>query len=658
MTLHPSRNYHNTKPAAARWLILLLFICIQGSRSFAQDCPPNIDFEKGDFSNWTCYVGQVVGAGGLNIITLSPVSGPMPDQHTIYSRNSGEVDYFGGFPVVCPNGSGYAVKLGNTTGGAQAEGLSYEFTIPSDRNTYSLIYNYAVVFQDPSHLEFQQPRLELEVTNVTDNELITCSSFTFFPNGSPLPGFFQSPNYGGDTTPVWCKDWTAVSISLNGKAGKTIRLMFKTADCTFRRHFGYAYIDVNSECSSEFTGATYCPDDREVVLTAPYGYQNYIWHDNAFTTILGSGQTLHLAPPPPPGTIIAVELLPYEGYGCRDTLYAHLIDTLKLKAKAGEDKVFCNGSPPFIGDYTRSNVVYNWTPATGLSNPTISSPRASPTVTTEYILHINSIGGGCNSEDTVIVTPIIVDTAMQFIGKRNYCITSGDSAVLQVTHPPDSVQWYRNNAPISGAHGLRYRVSQSGQYKAQLFDKRGCNEFTRTEDITIEVPRPGVRYPLEYSVINIPIELRARDFGEEYTWQPALNLSDANILNPIFNSLLEAEITYRIRITTAAGCVTIDTQSVKTVKEVKIYVPTGFTPNNDGRNDYFYPILIGIRQLHYFRVYNRWGQLVYDMPPGHRGWDGMLKGIQQNPDVYIWMVEGLGADKKVHFQKGTVMLIR
>ena len=58
-------------------------------------------------------------------------------------------------------------------------------------------------------------------------------------------------------------------------AGKTIRLFFKTADCTFRRHFGYAYIDVNTECSSEFTGATYCPDDTAVTVTAPYGYQNY-----------------------------------------------------------------------------------------------------------------------------------------------------------------------------------------------------------------------------------------------------------------------------------------------------------------------------------------------------------------------------------------------
>jgi hypothetical protein len=82
----------------------------------------------------------------------------------------------------------------------------------------------------------------------------------FYPIWNHTSGFFLSPK-SQDTTGVWCKDWSAVSINLDNNAGKTIRLFFKTADCTFTRHFGYAYIDVNSECSSEFVGATYCPDD-------------------------------------------------------------------------------------------------------------------------------------------------------------------------------------------------------------------------------------------------------------------------------------------------------------------------------------------------------------------------------------------------------------
>lgn len=623
----------------------------------AQDCPPNIDFERGNFNNWICHVGTVSAGGNQNTISLVPAPGPQLDQHTMYSAaTAGSLtDPYGGFPVICPNGSGYTVKLGNTSGGAQAEGLSYEFVIPSNRNTYSLIYHYAVVFQDPNHQHYQQPRLELEVINVTDGQLIGCSSFTFFPNGSPLPGFFMSPL--SDSTAVWCKDWSAVSINLNDMAGKRIRLFFKTADCTFRRHFGYAYIDVNSECSEEFTGATFCPDDTAVYVTAPYGYQGYNWFNSTFTQQIGNQQVIKLAPPPPPGTMIAVELIPYNGYGCQDTLYARLIDTLKLKANAGIDAVSCNNAPVLIGANSKSGVVYSWSPATGLSNATVSNPSASPSFTTEYELTVRSQGGGCMNRDTVTVTASVIDSTLLLEGKPLYCITSGDSAVLSV-QPTDSIQWYLNNSAIAGANQLRYRVGQTGTYYAKLFTDVGCSLSTRQEQVTIEVPRKPVVYPLQYAVINYPVELSARPFGVSYLWKPPVYLDAPSELKTMFNSPLISDFTYTVDITTAAGCLTVDTQVVKTIKEVKVYVPTAFTPNNDGRNDFLRPIMLGVKELRYFRVFNRWGQLVYSMQPGHQGWDGNVKGQLQNSAVYVWMMEAMGLDNRKYFQKGTVLLVK
>ncbi|MGZ4049848.1 MAG: hypothetical protein ACXVNN_10825, partial [Bacteroidia bacterium] len=315
----------------------------------AQTCPPNIDFETGTFNGWKCYIGRADTVNGENVLDLQLSPGPVFNRHTMYTANSGDgVDPYGGFPVNCHNGSGHSIRLGNNSAGTEAEGISYEFTIPEGQDIYSLIYHYAVVFQDPNHKEYQQPRLVIEITNVTDNKRIDCSSFTFIPYGSILPGFFESPNPGGET-PVWCKDWSAVSVNLDGNAGKTIRLFFKTADCTFKKHFGYAYIDVNSECSSNFVGSTYCRDDTAVNLTAPFGYQNYTWYNNTFTNVLGTQQTIRFQPPPLPGSTFAVTVVPYDGYGCIDTLYARLEDSLSVKAYAGRDTLSCNLNPVPIG---------------------------------------------------------------------------------------------------------------------------------------------------------------------------------------------------------------------------------------------------------------------------------------------------------------------
>lgn len=642
-----------------RWLLRpvlgLLTLFLTGRSALAQECPPNIDFENGSFDGWVCYTGTVAAINGTNRISLNP-SGPVANQHTLYGpRDAGLRDEFGRFPVLCPNGSGYSVKLGNTTGGAQAEGISYSFSIPASRNTYSLVYNYAVVFQDPNHLEFQQPRLVLEVWNETDNVMISCSSFTFYPVGSPLPGFFNAGIT--DSTDVWCKDWSAVSINLNGMAGKAIKLFFKTADCTFRRHFGYAYVDVNTECSSEFTGATYCPDDTAVVVTGPFGYQGYRWFDAGFTRLLGSSQILNLSPPPPSGTLIAVEVNPYNGYGCRDTLYARLIDTLTLKANAGLDITSCNGEQVQIGGPRKAGVNYSWSPPNNLSDSSASNPWANPPVTTAYELTVRSLGGGCINRDTVLVTSSVIDSSLQLIGKQMFCVTSGDSAVLQV-QPTDSIQWFLNNSAIAGANQPRYRAGQSGNYFARLYTRFGCTLNTRTENVIIETPRRGIRYPVQYAVQNFPVQLEARGFGVQYLWRPALYLDQPSLPNPVFNGPILGDREYLVDITTLAGCLTTDTQMVNTIKEVKIYVPTAFTPNNDGRNDFLRPVMLGVRELKYFRIYNRWGQLVYDMRSNERGWDGSVNGRQQSTSVYVWMVEILGLDNRKHFQKGTVTLIR
>jgi gliding motility-associated-like protein len=90
-----------------------------------------------------------------------------------------------------------------------------------------------------------------------------------------------------------------------------------------------------------------------------------------------------------------------------------------------------------------------------------------------------------------------------------------------------------------------------------------------------------------------------------------------------------------------------------------IAVPTGFTPNGDGLNDYLYPNN-ALKAINLdFKVYNRWGQLVFGSHDWQQKWDGKIGGIPQAPGVYVWYLRYTHRDtgKKI-FQKGTTTLIR
>jgi gliding motility-associated-like protein len=90
-----------------------------------------------------------------------------------------------------------------------------------------------------------------------------------------------------------------------------------------------------------------------------------------------------------------------------------------------------------------------------------------------------------------------------------------------------------------------------------------------------------------------------------------------------------------------------------------IDVPTGFTPNNDGLNDYFQPHNAFKADNYDFRVYNRWGQLVFQSRNWQEKWDGRFGGALQNPGVFVWMLSYKNRDTgKDVFRKGTVTLIR
>jgi gliding motility-associated-like protein len=157
------------------------------------------------------------------------------------------------------------------------------------------------------------------------------------------------------------------------------------------------------------------------------------------------------------------------------------------------------------------------------------------------------------------------------------------------------------------------------------------------------------------SAINQPLQLFASG-AADYIWTPNTYLSNAMIYNPIAN--LPNEYNYYLKGITAAGCVGYDTIKIKVYKGPDIYMPTAFTPNNDGNNDYIKPIIPGVLSMEYFTIYNRWGQRIFITNKTGNGWDGKINGVKQPVGAYTWICRIIDYSGKIVEKKGTFLLIR
>jgi gliding motility-associated-like protein len=156
-------------------------------------------------------------------------------------------------------------------------------------------------------------------------------------------------------------------------------------------------------------------------------------------------------------------------------------------------------------------------------------------------------------------------------------------------------------------------------------------------------------------VVGQPLQMHGTG-AELIEWQPNLYLNHNDIYNPV--SVLDDNMTYVMRAFTLEGCFDLDTLNIKVFKtNPDIFVPNAFRP--DGSNNrVLRPIPAGISNLEYFRVYNRWGQMMFQTTEIGRGWDGNFGGKAQPSATYVWMVKGKDYTGKEVFRKGFAVLVR
>lgn len=217
------------------------------------------------------------------------------------------------------------------------------------------------------------------------------------------------------------------------------------------------------------------------------------------------------------------------------------------------------------------------------------------------------------------------------------------------------------NWPVTNSYSLSFTHSATTQYSFSVLDSNRCVSPPAFVTIEVPLPPPSIN-TLTTAIIGQTVGLTAPTGGTySYHWQPEIRfLNDSTIASPVSSST--ADITYSvILIDEPAQCWRVQsTFSVIILPYTTIDVPSAFTPNQDGINDVVFPDGWGIRKLIYFRIYNRWGQLIFETNEYRKGWDGTFEGVAQNMDTYIYQVEAatyLDSDP-VKSQSGTIKLIR
>jgi gliding motility-associated-like protein len=139
------------------------------------------------------------------------------------------------------------------------------------------------------------------------------------------------------------------------------------------------------------------------------------------------------------------------------------------------------------------------------------------------------------------------------------------------------------------------------------------------------------------------------------SWFPPAGLTDPYIFNPVATP--EISTIYVATGSTADGCTITDSLSITVNTEAVFGVPNAFTPGT-GANNLFKVLKRGDATLKYFRVYDRWGILVFETTDIDKGWDGMYKSVPQPLGVYVYDIEAVTNGGRVFHKTGNVTLLR
>lgn len=342
--------------------------------------------------------------------------------------------------------------------------------------------------------------------------------------------------------------------------------------------------------------------------------------------------------------------------GCtnKDSIRVNVLDFITVDA--GNDTSVCRTDTLALNAVS-AGLQFKWTPSSGIiTSPNLKNPVAQPDITTTYVVTANL--GKCEAKDSVRIK---VAPYPEATAGPDVTVCYGNSTPLTANITGASFTWTPENSLLNSNTLMPVASPVSTtSYILTVLDTLGCPKPVNDTTVVTVIPPVNAFAGNDTMVVaNQPLQLNAAG-GSIYTWSPATGMSDPTIANPVVTlSALYDSVLYKVRVGTPEGCFGEDELKVIVFKtDPDIFIPTAFTPNRDGKNDVLKPLPIGIKAFHYFRIYNRWGQMIFSTSTSGSGWDGTVEGKEQATGTYVFMVQATDFLGRLISKKGTIVLIR
>jgi len=374
----------------------------------------------------------------------------------------------------------------------------------------------------------------------------------------------------------------------------------------------------------------------------------------------GNGNTSTVTTPPAQvytaGTY-PVRVIATNSSGCADTLTTSVQSFALPNVNAGVDTLVCKGTGRTLN--ATGAVSYSWTPSTGLSCTNCASPVALPDSVITYTVTGTSAQGCVKSDD--IIVRVQYPFTMRNSPRDTLC--KGSSVPLYASGAY-TYTW----SPATGLSSATSSTPTASPLVTTNYQVIGTDDKKCFSDTAI-VP---------IIVYDIPTVDAGPDqqinVGQTLDLIPAISADVKSVMwNPtgsIFRSSFPAisikpreTTTYTVEVKNDGGCSARDNVTVYVIcNGANVFIPNTFSPNGDGSNDVFYPRGTGLFSIKSARVFDRWGEVVYEKSDfrannAAAGWDGTYKGKKLNADVYIYVIEILCDNNSLLVYKGNIALI-